>query len=154
MKKILLALFLTSNVVFAAHDYPEKYYQNQWCSRWGGVQEFRLPDKTRVDCLTKNYATEFDFGPKWAEAIGQSLYYAKITGKKPAIILIIEKPSDFKYYTRANAIAQDLGIKLWYIKSPLYNKNSSQIKQDNFQIALSEAIKQADIYLKLLQELL
>ncbi len=31
---------------------------------------------------------------KWAEAIGQSLYYAKMTGKKPAIALIMASPRD------------------------------------------------------------
>ena len=104
-----------------AYSYPEKYYQNEWCSKWNGKQEFRLPDKTRVDCVTKNYAVEFDFARKWAEAIGQSLYYAKITGKKAAIILILENEKDFKYYNRAKILADDNNIQLWYMKSPGYN---------------------------------
>jgi len=33
-------------------------------------KEDRLPDKTRIDCLTTTHAVEHDFGSKWAEAIG------------------------------------------------------------------------------------
>ena len=38
------------------------------------------------------YAVEFDFAEKWAEAVGQALYYALKTGKKPAVVLIMEDP--------------------------------------------------------------
>jgi hypothetical protein len=41
-----------------------------------------------VDCLTDECVIEFDFSNKWAEAIGQSLYYANQTGKKADIFLI------------------------------------------------------------------
>lgn len=117
---LLFLLFLSLPAMADKHVYSEKYYQNEWCSRWYGKQEVILPDKTRVDCVTRNFAVEFDFAFKWAESIGQALYYSKMTGKKPAIILIIEKPSDFKHYKKAEKITSDLGIKLWYMKSPKY----------------------------------
>ena len=121
IKTLFLFLIIASFPAMAeAHIYPEKYYQNEWCSTWHGVQEVILADKTRADCVTKNYAVEFDFAAKWAESIGQALYYAKMTGKKPAVILIIEKPSDFKHYKKAEKITGELGIKLWYMKSPKY----------------------------------
>lgn len=119
---ILLIILITQNPSFSAHIRPEKYYQTQWCSRWNGQAEYILPDKTRIDCLTKSYAVEFDFPSKWAEAVGQSLYYAKMTGKKPAIILILEKPSDWKYYERAKVLAKEYNIILWYMKAPNYNE--------------------------------
>ena len=70
-------------------------------------------NKTRVDCLTKDYAIEFDFGSKWAESIGQALYYSIQTGKKPGIVLILEKESDIKYWVRLNTVIEhsDLNIK-------------------------------------------
>ena len=117
---VLFFIFLSLPVFAEGHDYSEKYYQNEWCSTWHGAQEVILKDKTRVDCVTKNYAVEFDFASKWAESIGQAMYYAKMTGKNPAVILIIEKPSDFKHYKKAEKITGDLGIKLWYMKSPKY----------------------------------
>lgn len=95
-------------------------YQYKWCKKWHGQAEYKLPDGTRVDVVTKNYAVEFDFAPKWAEAVGQSLHYGRMTGKKPAIVLIIEKPKDFVYYKRLKPLCNQYGITLWYVKSPLY----------------------------------
>ena len=130
MKKIFISLIiilLSSNIAFSAHLYPEKYYQTEWCGKWNGKQEYKLKDNTRVDCLTTNYAVEFDFAPKWAESIGQALYYGKMTKKHPAVILIIEKPSDWKYYHRLNTIAKDYNITVWYMKSPDYNNKGKNI---------------------------
>lgn len=47
-----------------------------------------LQDRTRVDCLTDEYAIEYDFSNKWAEAIGQALHYGVMTDSRPAIVLI------------------------------------------------------------------
>ena len=90
----------------------EAFYVSQWCSSDFGKQEFVLWDGTRVDCLTKDYAIEFDCAKKWAESIGQSLYYAKMTGKKPAVVLILESPSDLKYVKRVERISSDIQIFL------------------------------------------
>ena len=51
----------------------EADYQKEWCQHRGGLVEYRLKDKTRVDCLTLTHAIEFDFANKWAESIGQFL---------------------------------------------------------------------------------
>lgn len=119
MKNLLiLFLFFAALPVFSAREYPEAYYQKQWCERWNGKQEFLLKDSCRVDCLTKNYAVEFDFAPKWAEAVGQSLHYSIRTGKKPAIILILESKKDWIYYNRLKKICNAHGITLWYMVSP------------------------------------
>jgi len=58
--------------------------------------EVVLPDKTRCDCLTETHAIEFDFGSKWAEAIGQALYYAIHANKRAGIVLVLEK-KDYRY---------------------------------------------------------
>lgn len=138
MKNILILILVEILIIGSAgakHLYPEKHYQAEWCGKWNGQQEYKLRDNTRVDCLTVNYAVEFDFAPKWAESIGQALYYGKMTGRKPAIILIIEKPSDWKYYNRLKTICKDNKVTLWYVKSPFYgkaNKSNVQIDYDNF----------------------
>ena len=119
MKKIIIFLLLIMPVS-AKHIHNERYYQNVWCKENNGITEYILPDKTRVDCLTKNYAVEFDFAHKWAESVGQSLYYAKMTDKKPAIVLIMESDNDDKYYSRANLLAKTYDIKLHTIKSKDY----------------------------------
>ena len=93
----------------------ESYYVNQWCTPSFGKKEFRLWDATRVDCLTKEYAIEFDFAKKWAESIGQSLYYAKMTGKKPAVVLILTSINDMKYVKRVERLNN--GIQIFLIKA-------------------------------------
>ena len=128
MKKIiLLFLVLLIPVSIASHIKKESYYQNIWCADNKGITEYILPDKARVDCLTRMYAVEFDFASKWAESVGQSLYYAHMTKKKPAIVLIMESNSDEKYYSRANTLAKIYNIKLFTMKSDDYkNYQSSQ----------------------------
>ena len=88
----------------------EKDYVNHYCE---GITEYVLPDKTRVDCLTDDYAIEFDYAKKWAESIGQSLYYASKTGKKPAVAIILTNPSDTKYIERIQEA--DKNIKIFKI---------------------------------------
>lgn len=115
----LVKLFIISLILFiptcaySKHLHPEKYYQNIWCSQNKGETEYRLADETRVDCLTDKYAIEFDFAQKWAESIGQALYYSYRTGKVPGIVLILEKPSDHKYYERIKPLCDKYGIILF-----------------------------------------
>lgn len=94
--------------------YLEKEYQKVWCERFCGAQEVILPDKARVDCVTFEYAVEFDFAKKWAESIGQALYYSIILNKKPAVVLIIENDQrDLKYLNRLNKVANLYGITVF-----------------------------------------
>lgn len=96
----------------------EKDYQAKWCEQAGGEMEVRLEDSTRVDCLTSEYAIEFDFGSKWAEAIGQALHYSQETGRQGGIVLILEKEQDYKYWKRLNKIIEQghLNIKTWVMR--------------------------------------
>jgi len=89
----------------------ERYYQTILCKELGGEMEHVLFDKTRVDCLTDDYAIEVDWANKWAEGIGQSLYYASITGKKPSVALIVGD-QDGRYVKRINVVAEELNIKI------------------------------------------
>jgi hypothetical protein len=81
------------------------------CQDLGGKIEFVLPDRTRVDCLTDEYAIEVDWAKKWAEGVGQSLFYAQMTKKKPAIGLIVGE-KDGRYLKRLRSISEKLGIKI------------------------------------------
>ena len=116
---ILAIIILFCTPCLAAHKHPEKWYQQQWCKKNSGQAEVALPDKTRCDCLTGTHAIEFDFGRKWTEAIGQSLYYSLQTGKKAGVVLILETPKDYKYWIRLNSTIKhyDLPIETWCIES-------------------------------------
>ncbi len=104
-------------MVMAKHNHKEVWYQTKWCEEHDGILEYVLTDKTRVDCLTEDYAIEFDFGSKWAEAIGQSLHYGAETGRQPGVVLIIEKGSEYKYWIRLNNTVDmnRLPIKTWIV---------------------------------------
>ena len=117
LNKIFLLLLIPS-IVFADRLHPEKHYQAIWCNANGGIIEYILPDKTRVDCLTEKYAIEVDFASKWAESIGQSLHYAAMTGKEPGIIIIMENPEkDWKHLPKLFDAIIESGrkIKVWVV---------------------------------------
>ena len=48
----------------------EAYYVNQWCTNDFGRKEAVLWDLTRVDCLAKDYAIEFDDHYRCRSCIG------------------------------------------------------------------------------------
>lgn len=96
-----------------AHNHPEKYYQDRWCEKHQGATEYVLKDHTRVDCLTDKYAIEFDFAPKWAESIGQALYYAEMTGRRPGVVLIMENQGDERYKARLQRVSDRYGLTVW-----------------------------------------
>ena len=101
----------------AKKKHPEKYYQEIWCKNVGGEVEVVLNNRTRVDCLTDTHAIEFDFAKKWAESLGQSLYYSVKTGKDPGIVLILEKNSDIKFVNRVIEVINkfNLPIVVWTV---------------------------------------
>lgn len=120
MAWIIYSLILFGPILADAKNlHSEKYYQEKWCAENNGQMEVVLPDRTRVDCLLEKqgYAIEFDFGKKWTEAIGQSLYYSLQTGKRAGIVLIMESEKDVKYWIRLNSTIQHFGlpIDVWSI---------------------------------------
>lgn len=112
---IFLSVLAYSSVRTDSKIHNEKYYQTKLCAELDGVIEYRLIDKTRVDCLTNEYAIEVDFAKKWAESIGQSLFYAEMTGREPAVGLIISK-KDKRFLKRLNLVARKLSIKIFILK--------------------------------------
>ena len=79
----LLVVWLVPTTSGAA---DERTWQNRYCEGMG--LEKHLPSGGYVDCLSSEYAIEVDWSEHWAEAVGQSLYYASATGRKPGIILL------------------------------------------------------------------
>ena len=108
---IILTYFSTPTPQPLPDKKNERYYQVKMCNKLRGKIEYRLPDKTRVDCLTREYAIEVDWAKKWAEGIGQALYYANITHKKPAVALIVGK-DDQRYLKRLERVSRELDIKV------------------------------------------
>lgn len=98
---IIAVILIVHNSVSAKHLHTEKEYQTYWCNARGGIMEYKLNDKTRIDCLLPDMAVEVDFAKKWAECIGQALYYGQKTKRTPACVLITENPEkDIKFIRR------------------------------------------------------
>jgi len=120
MRKGIIFILLAVTIIFSgcskAKKHNEKYYQTQLCNELNGVMEQSLLDRTRVDCLTDEYAIEVDFAKKWAESIGQSLYYAEMTGKKPAVGFIVrDNKKDRRYLKRLEVLTKKYQIKIFKI---------------------------------------
>lgn len=109
---VLAALLLVGwSSVLAA---PESDYRDKWCEARNGQVEVRLADGTRVDCVTKFYAVEVDFSRKWAEAVGQALWYAANTGRVAKIVLIVD-------FTSNTSVAQYERVRklIWHYELPI-----------------------------------
>ena len=115
MKKLLTILLITISISVGAIE-NEDYYNRQFCTQESGQAEYRLPDRSRVDCLTDTHAYEADWadGLKVYESIGQSLYYAAETGKKPGILLLVRKKNSDKHIRKVKRVIENwsLPIKL------------------------------------------
>ena len=98
------------------HKHSELAYQEVWCKAHNGIMEYKNRDYTRVDCLTKDNAVEFDFAKKWAESVGQALHYQLMTGRRGKVVLILEKPADKStYYKRVEALAKKYDFDVEYM---------------------------------------
>jgi len=119
LSRWLILLFVFSGMLGARHLHLEKYYQRAFCQKVHGRMEYRLDDGTRVDCQTSTYSFEVDFGHKAFESVGQALYYAMKTGKRPGIVLIQESRADNRYIGRIKPLARKYGIYLFVINKSL-----------------------------------
>lgn len=120
MKKTLfISLLLLSfwPVIADAQHAREHFYQEYFAKSLNCKFEVTLPDNSRVDILCDSYSIEVDFANKWAEAVGQSLFYARQCSRSAGILLIKSKRQDSIYISRLYSISQPLNIKVWIINA-------------------------------------
>jgi hypothetical protein len=124
MKKLLLIIvFLMSGICSQAQLLKQKevYYETLFAKEIGGKTEIVLSDLARVDIVTDTFAIEIDFADKWAESIGQSLYYAEELNKKPGVLLLINGIAEDRYVKRLLKVAGEQNITVWLLN---YNNNT------------------------------
>ena len=105
------------------YDYVELINQH-----FNGQREFSVTSG-RVDILTDEYAIEVEFANKWKGAIGQSLWYALQTNKKPGIVLVKKDLNQNKYVIQLGS-ALDYAelrqrIKVWVYPDDFQNIKST-----------------------------
>ena len=115
--KILLsitALFLLAVFGFAEPAFSsEEEYTSYLQSRIGGKQEVTLSDRTRCDLLTHDHAFEVERARRWAQAIGQSLHYAHMTGRQPAIALLVDSEDNGRYFRRIVGVINEFDLPIF-----------------------------------------
>jgi len=98
--------------------------ETQWCKYLkvhepifkNAILEYTLHDKSRVDLLLPTYAVEADWahGLKPFEGVGQSLYYAELTNRKPGLLLLWDgDDKNLKYVYKGIIAAKAAGIRVW-----------------------------------------
>jgi len=116
-------ILVIAAAVYGSVCAAEKDYVRHHCILVGGHIEYRLPDRTRVDCLTADNAIEFDWAYKWGECIGQAMYYGAMTDRRPMCALIVG-PSDQRFIDRIETVARRLwSIDLWLISRSSLPRN-------------------------------
>lgn len=125
-KKISIIFVCLNGLLFfniahakAQYSHCEASYQYAWCTLNNGIMEYRNDDKTRIDCLTKTHAVEFDFAKKWAESVGQALYYSAVTGKRAKVVLIINQPREMMYLKRVEKLAKIYDFDFEYVTNEI-----------------------------------
>lgn len=81
--------------------------------KYQAAREVRLSDGCRVDLLSDTEAIEVDWAKKWAESIGQSLYYAIATERSAGIILLTRTATDSRYVDRCRMVCDEVHIALY-----------------------------------------
>ena len=100
---------------------PEDLDEHAYCKRLAKKYnvtdpkyiERTLQDGSRVDLLSREYSYEVDWSPKHYQAVGQAIHYSILTGRKPAIILLVKDPAkEWRHLVRSARICGHLGIAL------------------------------------------
>lgn len=114
MSRLIYILLLLVNTCFAQN---EAYFIDRITAKLGGQQEVKV-ENGRVDIVTSEYAIEVEWAEKWKHSIGQCLWYALQTNKKPGIILIIKTTEDRKHGIRLQSAIDFAGltdkVKVWF----------------------------------------
>ena len=120
-------LFGENKHEFTGVDYVQ--YYSDLIKAEGAEVEVVLDCGARVDCVTEEYAVEFDFANKWAECIGQALYYGIKTNKQPVCAIIIEQPKDKRYIKRLKTMCNLKIVQLEDVQLMEKNLNDTLIQK-------------------------
>jgi hypothetical protein len=102
----IMLIVLSATVALGA---TEAEHCRRLAPKYHAQLEVRMWDGTRVDLTNAEYAFEVDFAHKWAEGVGQALYYSQLTGKKAGLILLTEK-GEARFAYRAQTAAARAGV--------------------------------------------
>ena len=117
MKRVILLICILSICAMALTE-REEQERLAALPRYNAETERVLWDRTRCDMLFvykgDSVACEIDWASKWAEGIGQALYYGEVTNLKPAVLLLVkDMDRDMKYIYRCQTVCEKYDILLF-----------------------------------------
>ena len=108
-------MVVTAIVITVLLAQPESFFSDLLAQELHGRREVVLIDRSRVDIVTPAEAIEVDWARKWAEGIGQSMYYAAMTDRRPVVILLVaERNREAVYILRARVACARAGVDVWW----------------------------------------
>lgn len=115
-KNILILFLMISSCALQAQN--EAYYIELLNdTKFKGQTEVKVYGG-RADIVNEEYAIEVEWADHWKNAIGQSLWYALQTNKKPGIVVLMKSLSDRKYGIMLQSAIDYAGlsdkIKVWF----------------------------------------
>ena len=112
MKTVITFFIILTPLSLLCGD--EKEEVRRLAPKYNAEIEVRQWDATRIDMVTETHAIEVDWAPKHYQAIGQALYYATVSGKKPGIILLVKSQAEEqRHIFRCQTVCAKYGITLW-----------------------------------------
>jgi len=121
---LLLPALGNAEPAFSSEEEYTTYLQSQI----GGEQEVTLSDRTRCDLLTDDYAIEVERARRWAQAIGQSLHYANMTGRQPAIALLVDSEDNGRYFRRIVGVINEFELPIFLMLIDMETLRLSEIE--------------------------
>ncbi len=117
MKRIVGVCLLIILFLIAAARGDEATEVKRLAPKYGVTPEnieVRLSDGSWADMVGRQYVYEVEWAENHYEAPGQATWYSIVTGKRPAVILLIRDwEKSAKHIWRAKAICKRLKIKLY-----------------------------------------
>ena len=105
----------------SAHAFPERRVQDCVCH---GMEREVSIGGTRADCMDAGTVTEIDRTNKWAEAIGQVLYYSSQTRRRPRVVLFCDERAGL---CLAHVLRFEAAVASIDVEIELVRMNGSQI---------------------------
>lgn len=118
MRLFMLSFFLFALYTQAVAQPSEADYVRRINGYFRGQTEVTV-EGGRADIVTDTYAIEVEWAPKWKHAIGQALWYALQTNRRPGIVLLLRPDKgrqDYKHLIRLQSTLDYAGlarVRVW-----------------------------------------
>jgi hypothetical protein len=154
MYRLRLWIFLSLSFTSVSAQ-PESWYINQLAEKLNAQTEVQV-ENGRVDLVSDEYAIEVERATNWKHSIGQSLWYALQTNKKPGIILLMASVDERKNGIRLQSALDYAGlgdkVKVWFypedfgetydeVQSEFNQQKQSPAKETGYWLTTSSDVR-------------